>query len=847
MDAPGLAFARAYATRLQWPVFPVHAIRAGACTCGKKQCDRQGKHPVGNLVPHGLKDASTDPDQLTRWWTRAPWANVGIPTGAVSGFFVLDVDAGHGGFESLDALVATHGPLPPTVTARTGGGGIHLLFRHPGRPIPNKLALKNGLDVRADGGYIVAPPSVHASGGTYAWAAGAGPADLAPADAPAWLLDLILYVPPPAPTPAPKAAAPANLETRARAYLSAMAPAVSGQGGHSATWDAAVAMVRGFNLDPEAALAILVADYNPRCNPPWSERELRHKVQDALQNGQVPFGYLADAGRPTPAPKAAAPPAPAPRPDDQAPQDEQLGNVDRDGRLAILLTGTPQRDVMAQGWLAILLRNDPPRYFRLGRELVQVDERARETVPIGRDGLVRLLAECANWYRVDEEKTRRNTGVPMVLASPMLTAIPSEFPELVGLATVPAFTGPDWVLRTTTGYDPASLYYYAGQAPPAADLEPWGHPDTTSEDARNAAQYLTEDWLGDFPFASDTDRNAAVALALTLLARGNLSGRVPAFLVEAATPGTGKSTLCESIVVAAYGRLPEATMGWPNDDVEAAKLILSLLREGRNLLYHDNCTRLAGNVFAGLVTNGTVTDRLLGTNTTATVPFRGVLVANGLNPSVSAEAGRRMVRCRLQPPSERPWYGRTFRHPDLLDWTRLHRAHLLAALATLVAWWRKAGAPKSTGVLAGFESWAAILGGIIEAAGLGPLVTEETVASMYERSEETDDLATFVDTWRLCLAAGFEAAAEGFVTRPVRAAVLVEVAQGDHVYGQARTEKGLLLAHVLAKPKAEARASALGRYLTRIAGRVVNGYRIVATKEPSTGHSAWALVQVTED
>lgn len=186
-----LPAALAYAQRLNWPVFPVQGISNGHCTCGKLQCDRPGKHPIGNLVPHGLKDASTDPDIIARWWKEAPWANIGVVTGAISGLVVLDVDVIKGGDDSLFALEQTYGKLPETVMALTGSGGFHYLFAHPG----GKTRIKNsvdtlgvGLDIRGDGGYIVVAPSLHIHGRQYAWEESCKPLVAPIAEVPPWLL-----------------------------------------------------------------------------------------------------------------------------------------------------------------------------------------------------------------------------------------------------------------------------------------------------------------------------------------------------------------------------------------------------------------------------------------------------------------------------------------------------------------------------------------------------------------------------------------------------------------------------------------------------------------------------------
>lgn len=140
--------ALAYAERYGFAVFP---------------CRPRGKEP---LTANGCKDATTDPHQIRAWWSGWPDANVAIATGASSGIIVLDVDPRHGGDESFAAL----GELPPAPLVRTGGGGFHGYFSHPGSIIRNSAGLiGRGLDVRGDGGYVIAPPSIHPSGHLYRW------------------------------------------------------------------------------------------------------------------------------------------------------------------------------------------------------------------------------------------------------------------------------------------------------------------------------------------------------------------------------------------------------------------------------------------------------------------------------------------------------------------------------------------------------------------------------------------------------------------------------------------------------------------------------------------------------
>lgn len=184
-----------------WRVFPLHGIRDGNCSCAERGCSSPGKHP---LVRRGLHEASMDQGQVHAWWVEWAWANIGLVTGATSGIVVVDVDlrprtrTGFGSpveaktrssdvFDSIARLAAV---LPRTLVGLTGGGGIHLVYRSTdpnlrntaGR-LPGIRGLLPGVDLRANGGYVVAPPSLHSSGKRYTWL----DASRVATPAPAWL------------------------------------------------------------------------------------------------------------------------------------------------------------------------------------------------------------------------------------------------------------------------------------------------------------------------------------------------------------------------------------------------------------------------------------------------------------------------------------------------------------------------------------------------------------------------------------------------------------------------------------------------------------------------------------
>lgn len=162
-------------------VFPLHWPARAGCSCGRADCGNIGKHP---RTRHGRNDATTDEAVIRRWWSFWPKANVGIATG--NGLAVLDVDPRHGGTDSLLELEREHGELI-TLTASTGGGGLHLYFRG---ELRTRAGFRPGLDLRGVGGSVVAPPSRHASGGRYEWIA-PGDLPMVPEPLPLWLSRIV--------------------------------------------------------------------------------------------------------------------------------------------------------------------------------------------------------------------------------------------------------------------------------------------------------------------------------------------------------------------------------------------------------------------------------------------------------------------------------------------------------------------------------------------------------------------------------------------------------------------------------------------------------------------------------
>jgi hypothetical protein len=244
-----------YVQRLGWAVFPVHGIIDGACDCARRDCGNPGKHPS---TPHGLLDASKDQDVIRRWWQQWPAANIGLATGERSGVDVLDVDPRHYGNETLWELEREHGELPATVMSLTGGGGCHLFFGHsPGLKSINGFA--EGLDFKTNGGYVILPPSIHASGRLYEWEGASRPSEIMPAALPGWLQALAVgRKDSPGPSVPAKAVGAKILTGQRNQALTSLAGSMRRRG-----------------MASEEIMAALAAVNERRCDPRLTESELR--------------------------------------------------------------------------------------------------------------------------------------------------------------------------------------------------------------------------------------------------------------------------------------------------------------------------------------------------------------------------------------------------------------------------------------------------------------------------------------------------------------------------------------------------------------------------------------------
>lgn len=242
---------------LGWPVLPLHTPNGdGSCSCKNQNCERIGKHP---RVLHGVNDATVDEEIIKQWWEKWPDANIGIAAGITSNITVLDIDPKDNGHVNLAQLEEEYGKLPQTLRARSGSGGQHIFFNYLGGFKNSAGKIREGIDIRTQGGYIVAAPSLHVSGNRYQWIKH----DSDIAEMPEWLKVLLREA--------------SKKSTKLVASGEGMIP----EGQRNSTLFGLACSLRSKGLAENAILAAAQGINQRSCNPPLEESEVARIVESA--------------------------------------------------------------------------------------------------------------------------------------------------------------------------------------------------------------------------------------------------------------------------------------------------------------------------------------------------------------------------------------------------------------------------------------------------------------------------------------------------------------------------------------------------------------------------------------
>jgi hypothetical protein len=768
-------------------------------------CNPLDKRP---LTPNGFKDASKDEAQIRAWWGRWPNAMIGVPTGSVSGMWVVDLDVDPAkkidGRATFDQLVAQRGPSPPTLVTITPRGGRHLIWAwDPGVDIRNSTGrIGPGIDVRGNGGYVCWPPSRNANGGEYRWEQN-GVNQAAPA--PGWLITL----------------ARRKIKAWARAALDYECKAVAAAqpGMRNSTLNTAAfnlyQIVAGGELDEE-------------------------DVYDRLFEAAETCGLVADDG----AAQVEATIASGAAAGRQQPRTRSQPRVRTGPRPIIRIVGGQLPRIINETEDA-LVASGLPIFSRAGTLAEPVAETMlaageRKTVvaqlhAFSSDSFLKPVAEAATFQKFN---ARRNDWVEIdpplqlvrtVLANPRCW----KFPRVSGVITTPTLR-PDGSLLDDAGHDlETELFLLPGfKLPPIPQ-----HP--TKDQARAALATLT-DLLSEFTFKGmgsqqEIKLNRSVALSgiLTALVRGSLP-TAPMHLVRAHAPGTGKSYLVDVVAVIATGRLcPVITALRSTEETE--KRLGSVILSGLAIISLDNCGHdLAGELLCQIAERPVIRIRILGRSEIPECECHTAVFATGNNVTFKGDMVRRGVVCNLEARDERPEL-RAFKRNTLRQ-AAANRETYVAAALTIMRAYLAAGAPTVCGPFGSYAEWSTMV--------RNPLVwldEPDPVASVDATLVEDPELAELRECFELWLG-------EFRLDEPYASASFGEAARAVPVGFNPNPLKEFLL-RVAADKDGNISTKRLGEWLRRNSGRVVrvaDGRRfwMVRGHDPRTNAATFRLSEV---
>jgi hypothetical protein len=403
-------------------------------------------------------------------------------------------------------------------------------------------------------------------------------------------------------------------------------------------------------------------------------------------------------------------------------------DYDPEGRLKVKASHRNPVDIADDVAAHILDNNDPPRLFSMTPAAVVLKD-GGELVPLDADGWLLYVARRVTFTVPTKGGTEQMVAPPAAVMKLIPAVVVPELPPLDGIATTPYFDR-EGNLIAADGYHKGTrrLLHTGNLRIPGISAEP------SEDEVAQAVKLLTEEWLGDFPFASNADKANAVAVPLTLTGRMFYS-LVPLFVFDASTSGSGKGLLVATTSIIVTGE-PTEVMELPEESAEQRKKITSALLAGQELIMWDESHVITGRTLAAILTAERYSDRILGGNKLMSVANRFTQVALGNNVQVWGDMKRRVWPSRLVPDTEHPEHRTGFRHPDLLGWARAHRGELLGAVLTIWRNWIAKGRPEADITLGSFERWGRTVGGALKAAGITGF--GGNIADWLSYSEEDD-------------------------------------------------------------------------------------------------------------
>ena len=616
---------------------------------------------------------------------------LGLVTGARSGVIGVDLDwkpVGHPKYpHGLDGMANLLALAPPgetfqTLTATTGGGGVHLYYRYPGWHVKTSVGeVGPGIDIKGDGGMIVLPPSLHKSGKRYEFLLPEGVTDLEAliAPLPEWLGALI----------AATSAKGAAYGTGGTFPMPALPSLELGENSTTEEgWrviDRAVAVLKKCEEGRRNATLFRVCaelgDWN-------------HVGDVSLEDARHAIGLvLATEGWGDP---------------DKTNDTMERGFAKGRAKERTLVVISP--DHMGCNESAIKALATREDVYVVGNGLAR-DTGGNGIAAMSRANLQEILSRVVDWrQRSKEGELKRSHPPEWSVAEIFDRGYWEGLREVEGFSLVPVLRA-DGTVATEAGWDSGTRVVLREKAD-VVDM------------SVDEALWLLEDVVADFPFAGKEHKAAWLCALLTPLAVHAFSGPMPLFLFEASTAGSGKSLLSSVTALIGAGMIPAVTMFTDNDE-EMRKRITSIAKAPKAVVLLDNVgkgIKLGGPALCAVLTSPdrVWSDRLLGGNVQFEGKLNSVFYATSNQTELSEDMHRRICPIRLVPDVERPEKREGFRHPNLVGYVQENRGLLTSAAIRILTGYVANGRPSPPGVAWGsYSGWHRLVVGAVAWAGYG--------------------------------------------------------------------------------------------------------------------------------
>ncbi|AWY09239.1 hypothetical protein vBRpoSV10_117 [Ruegeria phage vB_RpoS-V10] len=379
---------------------------------------------------------------------------------------------------------------------------------------------------------------------------------------------------------------------------------------------------------------------------------------------------------------------------------------------------------------------------------------------LDKDGFAHHVNKVARFVRTSGEGDKsQGVSCPYDVVTHLFSSDYSTYPDLRGVVTTPTFTKKGSLL-TTPGYDYESKLYYhpdIALSVPSVAMKP------TEENLYEAKRLIIEEVLADFPLGALTRReiieqaldgegvpavtNMMACLLLPFM-REMVDGPTPGHLLVKPAPGTGASLLTDTFSIIATGQVTPA-LAMPTSKDEMSKTLTSVLANGQNIVFFDNINHsVDSGELASAMTTPTYQARILGKSQTIEVDVRCAWIFTGNNVTLSSELVRRLIMIDLDAQVANPELREGWRHDDIRGWAKEHRGELVWACLTIIQNWVAQGmVHQKDSVLASYENWSGVVGGVLKAAGMGGFMKNRDALKASSSDSDSDDVEMLLEAW----------------------------------------------------------------------------------------------------